>query len=95
MSRRKYNTHHRLAKVNGGKKKYVNGYRNEIRVPVNKHAHFHGFFGTLSVEDMVTLLNRWIDPSYKVICLPRGKGSKGRKKNAGQKNTDNRETDCH
>lgn len=78
MSERNY--HHRLARCNGGARKYVNGYRNKISVPVNKHKHFHGFFGTMSVEEMVELLNKWIDPRYKVICVPRGKGKKRRKK---------------
>lgn len=85
----KYNRHHKLAKVNGGKK-YVNGHTNIVRVPVETHRAFHYLFGTLSAQDICAIINTWIDPNWKFICVKRERGNcHGRQKNSNNRKDDN------
>lgn len=72
MAKKKHqwDIHHRKPQNHGGN----DSHSNTVQVNKHQHAAFHRFFacsanGTMYPSQMVNLLNKWIDPEYKLVCL--------------------------
>lgn len=67
------NKHHRKSRANGG----TDHPDNLVVVPQRLHNFYHAFFseGTHPPE-MAVKLNRWIDPAYVMIAIPRHQARK-------------------
>jgi len=71
---RRTNKHHRRSRTRTGGVKYdgrINGIPNVIRVDYKKHQHFHGMFQDTHPHAIVEEINKWIDPDFVIIALPR------------------------
>jgi hypothetical protein len=65
--------HHRLARSKGGK----NNPENISVVPINEHRAYHQLFRNhLPKEVAAILTEKWIDPAYYLVAIPRQKSRK-------------------
>jgi hypothetical protein len=76
----KRNRHHRLPKSRGGSKTYINGYKNVILVDAQQHIAWHQLFQNFSAEHICSIVNEWIDPNKKMICVRREKGKRTKRR---------------
>jgi hypothetical protein len=68
------NRHHRRSRSTTGGIKYdgkIHGINNVIRVDYKKHQHFHGLFQDTHPDAIAEELNKWIDPEWVIIAIPR------------------------
>lgn len=67
------NTHHRRPQCMGGKDYVIVGderVKNAVSVNQKQHEAFHLLFGSgRSVIDICKVLNHWVDPAYRIICI--------------------------
>jgi len=67
----KYNWHHRKPKVRGGSGDKSSP--NMVCVSIEQHRAYHTLFGTMSVPEIVDVLNNiWIDPEWEIHAFLKG-----------------------
>lgn len=74
MKIKRSNKHHRRSRSKTGGVKYdgnIHGIPNVIRVDYKKHQHFHGLFQDTDPQAIVQELNKWVDPAWIIIAIPR------------------------
>jgi hypothetical protein len=71
----KLTRHHRKPRSRGG----VSSKKNISYVPENLHTAWHTLFSNHTPETIASIINeKWIDPNFVFICLPRKKEYKPR-----------------
>ncbi len=84
-----WNRHHRKCRSKGGKR-FANGYRNLMRVPVAKHRSWHCLFENLSAHEICAIINEvWLNPEWKFICVKRKRGTRRDRKIQSRKGKKN------